>query len=72
MLALTGMIKRSEEKSAARISLFKLFTKVAESFNFNQYKNLEYFMGDNDYDDICLTMKLEPSACKETLELFGE
>ena len=65
------MIKRSEEKSATRKSLSKLFTKVTESFNFHQYKNMEYFMKDNDHDDICLTMKLEPNICKETLELFG-
>ena len=86
-LAISGSIKKSEDitdgrklidisvsrqKSAIKISLSKLFMKVAASINIHQYKNMEYFMKDNDHDDICLTMKLEPNVCKETLELFGK
>ena len=66
------MIKNSIEKSAARTSLSKLFTKVSESFSLNHYKNLEYLTKDYVDTDICSAMKLETSTCNATLETLGK
>ena len=72
VLTLTGLLKTSVYKSAARVSLSKLFQKAAEKFNFTQYKYMEYITKENDEKDICSAMKLEGSACNVTLELFGK